>query len=373
MGTVMQRYAIYFVPYGSLHAEELSSDTIFGAVCWAMEILRLCNVGQMLQDLERRSPFAFSSAFPFLNSNGKLLHFYPRPLIPELSPSQRERISSRIKEESPRLSEKQALREVIEKEKAIEESLWVSEGLFREIVEGEDMEGLCRRLTRRGARPEEVEKWGPFLLTCRERGNINESLLPPCCLKDVVRNQIERLRGAVARGFLFAEGELFFAKGAGLWCLMLAEEEMVQRLLLPAFRYLEDTGFGGERSIGKGHFKIEVKEAPPLPHAGQKANVFLTLSHYLPSPGEIELQPQLFSYQLISRRAKRESKFPEAFRGMVSPPIYKRMVRLLAPGSLMPLLERKEVYGRLIPVAEGPWKIWHSGLALGTFARIREE
>ena len=369
MGTVMQRHAVYFTPYGSLHAEELGSDTIFGAVCWAMEILKLCDVGRILQDFEKRPLFALSSAFPFLKSNGKLLRFYPRPLIPGLSPGQRERLSSQIAKDKPRLSKKQALREVIEKEKAIEESLWVSEGLFREIVEGENMEGLCRRLTSRGAKPEDLEKWGSFLLTFQERENIDESLLPPCCSKDVVRNQIERLMGTPVEGFLFAEAELFFAKGAGLWCLMLAKEE-VQRFLLPSFRYLEDTGLGGERSVGKGHFKIEVKEVPFLPTAGERANVFLTLSYYLPSPDEIELHSRLLSYRLVNRRAKRESKFPEAFRGI---PPYKRMARFFAPGSLIPVSERKEIYGRLVPVAEGPWRIWQSGLALGTFAQIREE
>ena len=369
----MKNYAVYFTPRGSLHAEEIGSDTLFGAVCWAIAILGLDDVSKILEGFQQRPLFAFSSAFPFLSYDDGLLHFYPKPFLPELSPEQLERlVSQRLKEDSA-LQQKQTKLKVIEKAKLIKECQWVSADLFAQIVQGKsNQENLCQRLTRRGIPPADIEKWGSFLITSKEREEIkDEELLPPWRLKDIVRNQIERRLGTTAEGFLFMESELFFAPGAGLWCLICVEEECLEKLLHPALRYLADTGIGGERSVGKGHFDIQIKESPPLPNAGEAANTFLSLSYYLPAEGEIRFNSRYMSYRLVHRWAKRESKFPEAFAGQRSPPIYKQPVRLFAPGSLLPFSKRKEIYGYLAPVAKDqPWTVWQSGLAIGTFAFI---
>jgi CRISPR-associated protein Csm4 len=197
--------------------------------------------------------------------------------------------------------------------------------------------------------------------------------LQPLKSYDVPRNQIDRVQGTTAEGLLFVDSQLFFARGAGLWCLMRAEEKTVEALIRPAFRYLADTGIGGERTVGKGHFNIKIEGAPSLADAGESANSLLTLSYYLPPESELCLDHGYAGYNLVRRWAKRESKFPQAFAGQASPPVYKRLVRLFAPGSIFPLPERKEIYGRLaqvVPEGEGPWSVWQSGLAIGIFGNI---
>ncbi|MBT9142121.1 MAG: CRISPR type III-associated RAMP protein Csm4 [Syntrophomonadaceae bacterium] len=364
----MRTYAIYFLPHGSLSGEEIGSDTLFGAVCWAIEILKLKDISEMLKGFETHPLFAFSSAFPFWSYNGCLTRFYPNPLLPGLSPDQ----VNRLAEEEPKLK-------VIEKAKIIKKSAWVSEALFFEIVRGEcDLEGLCHRLVHRGAHPRDVEKQGLFLMSYEERTRLQMfERLQPLKSCDVPRNQIDRVQGTTAEGLLFTDSQLFFARGAGLWCLMRAEGETVEALIRPAFRYLADTGIGGERTVGKGHFNIKIEEAPSPPDTGESANSLLTLSYYLPAGGELQLDLVGYAgYNLVHRWARRESKFPQASAGQTSPPVYKRLVRLFAPGSIFPLTERKEIYGRLalvVPDGEGPWPVWQSGLAIGAFAHISQE
>ncbi|GEM_PF-835904 len=373
----MPNYVVYFIPKGSLHAEELGSGTIFGALCWAIAILGLYDVSKLLQEFRNSPLFAFSSAFPFLSQGNNRLHFYPKPYLPELSTKQVELLASKKQKESPTMPLKQAKLEVIRQAKSVKECHWVSEALFNGIVRGEiNQETLCQNLVQRGGLPTDIEKRGSFLITYKERREIKEEREifspPPCQTDGVLRNQIDRRLGTTAEGFLFMENELFFAPGAGLWCLVISEGKIMETLLRPAFRYLADTGFGGERSLGKGHFEIIIKPAPPLPK-GENGNIFLTLSYYLPQEGEISSDPYM-GYRLVNRWAKRESKFPWSFAPTKTPHTRKRLVRLLAPGSLIPVSQQKPIYGRLASVADdGPWIIWHSGLAIGTFVRVEKE
>jgi len=360
----MDTYAVYLKPRGSFYGQ-IRSTTIFGGVCWALQILGLTGPSELFAAGE--PPFIFSSAFPYLEANGHKVRFFPRPLIPDLTAGEVEMLAEkRARERGKGL--KEAKLEVIEEAKRLKKARYVSEAIFRDIVLGElDTKGLLSRYKRIGTRPSDIELVGDVLITLgeREKLGIEKKLLPFLRQVDVQRNQIDRVKGATVEGLLFYEPQVFLEEMAGLWFITRVKN---LSLLPPALRYLEDTGFGGRRSTGKGHFHINLDRENPfqLPDAGDEADCFIVLSLYLPGEGEWGNQGPM-SYELINWRGKYESKFPWSGPR----PIYKKPVRLMTEGSVFPLKERREFYGRVVDVShkDTPPAL-QCGLAIPVFAKV---
>lgn len=370
----MDTYAVYLRPHGSL-ASELGSDTLFGAVCWAIRILGLVDdMEAMLEDFATRPRFAFSSAFPFFEVNGNRVRFYPRPCLPEMSPGQIEALAQEECDKNPRLDRKAAKVQVVQLAKRLDGKLYLSEALFGEVVRGEtDTVGLFRRFKKRGHNPQDIEAAGAVLISHGERRRLHGEPLTFMAEADVQHNQVDRVAGATAEGLLFFERETFFRPGGGLWFVLQAEAEDVENLIRPALRYLADTGLGANRTSGKGHFDIEIGEKIALPQA-ERPNAFLVLSRYLPQEGEWPAGAKPLAYRLLHLWPKRESKFVQPVVGQATAPVYKRRLRMFAPGSIFPLAgEPRPLYGRLAEVVPKPASghgVWQSGLAVPVLARI---
>ncbi len=373
----MKTYAVYLWPRGSL-ASDLGSDTLFGALCWAIRVLDLDDVGQMLVQFDPPR-FAFSSTFPVYRAGDAILRFYPRPIWLELNPDQVERLAQKEQKQRSRLTPTAAKVEIVERAKSLKGAAYVSEALFGELASGGlDAEGVMLRLKTSGSNPTDIERAGSTLMTRAERVRVKhrqnempESLMQPVAVQ---HNQIDRVAGATAEGLLFYANETHFAPGAGLWCLLRVKDETVKKSLIdPALRYLADTGLGGNRTAGKGHFQIEVADAPALPDPGPAANGWLTLSRYLPVEGEWTSEGRPLAYRLTNLWARREKRYAHLIHSESrSEPIYKRLVRVFEPGSVFPLTEWKEVYGKLAPVVpqeDQGWAVYQSGLAIGVPVR----
>ncbi len=375
----MNTFAVYMWPRSPL-ASDVGSDTLFGAACWAIRMLALTDVGQLLASFNPPR-FAFSSAFPVYKAGSEMVRFYPRPIWLELSPAQAAQLAA---QEGTRQSGKAKL-ELIDQAKSLKKAAFVSEALFDEAVRGEiDAVKLVRRLKVHGAKPTDIEPADKVLVTQSERERIEKE---KGTLERLVRwtavqhNQIDRVAGATVRGLLFYSNQMYFASGTGLWCLLRAETQDAEKLIRPALRYLADTGLGGERTAGKGHFDIEMADAPLLPDAGEAANGWLTLSRYLPRQDEWRADGHPLAYSLTNLWAKREKRYSHLGRSQ-SGPIYKRRVRPFEPGSVFPVTVRKEIYGKLAvvvppPKADSPaddgWTVYQSGLAIGVPVHVPME
>ncbi|MBN1935627.1 MAG: type III-A CRISPR-associated RAMP protein Csm4 [Anaerolineae bacterium] len=375
----MDTYPVYLWPKGAL-ASAVNSDTLFGAVCWAIRILNLTDVEKLLADFDQHPRFAFSALWPVIQTqaedgNAARIRFYPRPLLPPLSPVQ---IDALTKEEIKRQTNADhvtAKKDVIERAKRLKQKTLVSEQLFAEIVTGQTtMQGLFRRIKDCGSRAADVEPVGNALIGYAERRLVwQDGVLRPLSREEAVQhNQVDRVAGATAEGLLFFEQETHFRVGSGLWCVLRADAQAVRECVLPAFRYLQDTGLGANRTVGKGHFRIEVGEPFELPQADE-ADSFVALGHYLPRPNEWAADASPLHYELRNLWPKRESKFVHPTAGQRTAPIRKRRMRMFAPGSIFPLQTRQELYGQLaqavLPEGEDH-AVWQSGITVPVFARI---
>lgn len=370
----METYGVYLWPRGSL-ASDLGSDTLFGAVCWAIQVLGLADVGALLEEWEREPPFAFSSAFPVcqvdVEGQGKTVRFYPCPPLPEPTPYQIDKLIEG--EPDARKAKVQAM----ERAKQLKKVAWLSEELFARIVCGElDAAGIFHSLWSESKSNGSIRQIGDLLLTSEEHRFIQRAGIPIPFVQNqtVQRNQVDRVTGAAAEGLLFFEQERFFWPRAGLWCVLRARPEAVDSWIRPAFRYLSDTGLGANRTSGKGHFRIEIGEPPKLPAVGAP-NSFIVLSRYLPKEGEWNPDGSPLRYTILNLWPKREQKFVQPVPGQRTPPVYKKRIRVFAPGSVFPLSRPQELYGRLVRAVSpesGGHTIWHSGLTIPVFALWKE-
>ncbi len=371
----MRTYAVYLRPRGTL-ASEIGSDTLFGAICWAIRALYgASRLREMLLGFNDGPPFVLSSAFPYLERGGERVRFFPRPLLAKLKSEQVDSLAKkRSRPAWGPLAHKHAVVEVIERAKKLEVP-FVSERLFDQIVRGEvNTETLFGRLKERGTREDDIE-WAVegVLITKSERERIDPEIEHRAFWQtmDVQHNQIDRVAGATVEGRLFLIQETLFSRGlAGLWFALRTNE---LDLVRSALRYLEDTGIGGKRTVGKGHFAIVDIEETRLPEAEDGFNAFVSLSRYLPAEGEYDFGQRPLSYVLVPLRPKHEAKLTgQGHR------TYKGLLRVFEPGSIFPSpAQKKPYYGRIASVGEnaqeGGWEVWHNGMTIPVFAEVRDE
>jgi|YNPMSStandDraft_2_1061718.scaffolds.fasta_scaffold01133_5 CRISPR type III-A-associated RAMP protein Csm4 len=358
----MKTYAVYFTPCGSLATWPLASDTLFGSVCWGIRWLGLMSDKELADWLENHRmnpPFAFSHAFPVWFQSQEPIRFYPRPATFRLADRDFDDLASSLRARA-KITLKSAKVEVVSVAKRLKNVSFISERILSDITTtglkaGNILQNLLLKQNTFSIK-------GQLLCTATEN-----HLLPNIIFASeaMQHNQIDRLAGATVEGMLFYREETFFAKGGGLWAILAAEEEDMKRYLQPALHYLADTGFGADRTVGKGQFAIHCEEFS-LPLKTAHKTSMMTLSHYLPLPEEINLQAQPLAYTLKVLRPKREQKYlPSGLTEQTTSPIYKLAVQVFEPGSVFALQREKNIYGqlaRLTPPDDTP--IYQSGAAI---------
>lgn len=377
----MNTYAVMLHPRGPL-ASKLTSDMLFGAVCSGIAALH--GKLDLPLDTPGAAPFVFSGIFPvWAPSEKPVVRFYPRPATfsAQLSPSAR---AVRSRPNSSIKNPKDIAKKVSAELKKLREVEFFSEKCLIEAVSGRLTPTTL--ISSRVEGGSDYEFVGKVLLVHRSELNgwpftidpkTNERRYLHFMKKhDTQHNQIDRVTGGTGEGLLFYESETFFSENGRLWALLRTTPQTLADYVMPALRYLQDTGLGANRTAGKGQFDITVGEAPNLPDAGARANAFLSLSRYLPMPGELG-QSGPMAYELASLWPKREHKFPQSQPGSsTGAPVYKRRMRVFEPGSVFPLGQRREYYGQaalLVREDEGAWNVYQSGFTLPLFLRIEEE
>lgn len=362
----METYLVTLEPKGS-HLGSITSQTLFGATCWALQTLGLTDVGALLAGFTGSPRFVFSSAFPFIRGpNGAVVRLFPRPLfliVPSVEGLAEEKVD-RNRRKSQFMKEVKAL---TAEAKRIKDVPFVSQGLFAEICTGK-RDGLS--LLRDWGSV--IEEFSSALCLKAERQQLGdpmgqESRKSLWAQVDVQRNSVDRVVGATGEGLLFHETQTFYDRAhAGLW-FAARTDPAIWPWLEAAFRYLADTGLGGKRALGKGHFDIAWQKADGLLPDAPDADSFITLSHYLPRfrDGQFEAEPM--AYKLLPVRQKAENRYP----GKEQMRIYSGTLNVFAEGSAFALSVKQPVYGRLEKLTEiDEHSVYYNGLALPVFVRL---
>lgn len=368
----MQTYAVYLKPRGSL-ATVISSDLLWGAVCYAIQELRLVeDVGLWLQ-AQKSPPFAFSGAFPCWFSDPEVLRYFPRPATFDISAMAVDQFVETLQKRDG-LSSKAARMKTAALLKDFARQSYLSEGVLKEIV--------TNNLSARDVLDDLARKGGRFattsgtVLTAKEDASLAKIADGQGHITQIAvqHNQIDRVAGATVEGLLFYHNEMYFARNSGLWTLLRTTEETCERFIRPALRYLADTGLGSDRTSGKGQFQFQMSAFTTLP-TSKNANAVMMLSRYIPTAVEtIDPQKKPLAYRLTTLRPKREQRNPVIIAGQLTPAVYKRAVRAFEPGSVFPLEQSPEIFGRWVELLKqqegGP--IYQSGLAIPLFMHVGE-
>ena len=356
----MNTYTVVFKPRGALSTWPLSSDTLFGAVCWGIRVLGLMDDHELSAWLEAsydQPLFAFSQAFPIFESKQRVYRFYPRPVSFQPGFTDFDILVDQMKSVAGR---KSALLIVTTEAKRLKKVQYLSEQALFHWMNG-SLRPIDVLQSMIGGKDQWTVRAGAICST-NESEDLPDSLLISEAMQ---HNEIDRMAGATVEGRLFYREEVFFSRQVGLWALLMAEQDVCDSYIFPALRYLADTGLGADRTTGKGQFEIMIQPAPVF-STPATAYGMMSLSRYIPLSGEVNLLGEPLAYQLRILHPKREQKFPRALiGGQTSAPIYKASVPVFEPGSVFPFLERKSIYGRLVRLSPNDQEsIFQSGAAI---------
>ena len=362
----MLTLAIYLRPKSSV-GSWLSSDTLFGAMCWAIRLTEGEQVlKQWLERCQSDPPEWFlSSAFPFVDAD-KPLHFLPKPLI--LTPD-----AGTVAEVAG--DDRKRLLEAMRQAKTISKCAYISETLFASAARGEMKAKVLLEKVFDGA----IEIKSGCILTKSETDLLPKHLWSTRHSRstkrlwstvDTQHTAVDRVLTSAAEGLLYFDTEHFFGERVGLFCLLNCPDEFP---IDPVIRFWEHGGLGGNRSVGKGHFEIRKQPADDWLTQLQptKGKVVILLSHCIPKGNEFALDSSI--YRLISKRPKFESAFGQPHR------VYKGIVRFIAEGSVLVPKQDKSAFGQLVKVGEQTdfdgvsHPVYHNGLGFALKAVMADE
>jgi len=257
----MKLTAIYLQPQNG-YKTQLRSDTLWGMLCWA---IRNVYGKQKLEDFiaayepnnENVDTYALSSCFPYIQTGETKTHFFP---IPKLPPKHRKleakTFEDCVTEMNGRKDEKKRI--------------YLTQTDFEAVLKTGELP-QPKPPQKDGGQPLKQPKIEAFPIT---------------------RNTIDRIRGgtfqAEGGGQLFHVDEYHIQSKNeqenikhGLFFLAKGNID----LLRGALNYLQHTGLGGDRTVGKGWFKIHIEDF--ILNEPKTANACTTLSLYHPNEAEI--------------------------------------------------------------------------------------
>lgn len=292
--------AIYLFPKSPFPLT-IPSNTLFGALCYGVrELYGEKDVNEIVD--KGKPPFLISSAFPFVEDEKKMEHFFPKLIT-----------------KPPKISTK-----LFENAKKLKAVNFVHESIFSEWINGKTSE------------LELIEK-------VDDAYKVEKGLLIPKKLDlkfdmhivDLTQNILNRLTSQ-SEDFFYITKKIF--SNSGLFFLIKYHEEYEEKII-SGLRFLEDRGIGGDISIGKGEFKFSKKELKIEEPIDGKS--FLTLSRYCPGNEINEFDKGKMWYEL------------EKIQGRCRDGIIKKAMFIFKEGSTFPDLG-KEFYGKIENVRKDP-------------------
>lgn len=263
----------------------IRSDTLFGGLCHAWAAVYGDNSLRQLLDSFRQGkpPFKISSAFPYKDET----FFLPRPLLPVRLPAGTD--------------EPGVLKEV-------NRLAFVAVEMFKDWVRGKpvDVKSIPR---------------------------VKEKLIGAMAYHRVPRVQLDRVTAASS---LFHAGMVVFGAGAGLYCLVKAEDKSWREKLEGVFAWLGENGLGGMRNIGYGQYEARWSEPGReweelLGCDSAHAGAWCLLSLVYPAPQERGNSLDGARFEVITRGGWATS--PQTLQQ-----VRRKSCRMFAEGSVLPYL-----------------------------------
>lgn len=343
----MKTWQVKLTPLSSFHGFP-TSDTLFGAICWGIKrMYDESTLTAILKDFQEKPKFILSSTFPYTEYNGNSIPFYPKPITSGVSASD---IGEMAKTKEEKIK-------VITQYKKFKKAEYVSLSILERMLNG-----TVEKTIFQDYHNNDIKLEGRMLMAEKECPDSFPSPEPPYKNELIQKNSLDRLTMSTGEeGQTFYQTECFTSHIFKLHFLIKTVDIDFFR---PIFRYLEDKGIGGNRSTGKGRFKIDVSGEVSIGDFNSRN--FITLSRYIHNVGEIKIDSAAMFYEIFPYRSKVDSE--AEFKGE---DVWKSRVMYIKEGSYFEAKEKREFYGRLPVVKEiDGQKIYQNGLAFPVFGNF---
>ncbi len=291
------------------------SDTLFGHICWAIKYIKGQPFLKDWLDNFDKNPTLISNAFPL----GK----FPKPILP--------------------------MPEVNEKELTLPQNAFLTKKINRQnLVDEEWFFDNMNNLSGKKLSDYFVKK-----ITKENEKPVSTSMA-------VTHNSYDRLTGRVlARNGLFEQEEIFYwndaNKGPSFYFLI-QSNTLNQSILSELVEFIELSGFGADKSVGKGQIEIISVEPYQLDQC-QAPNAFVSLSNFIPKNSD-ELNGY---YKPLTKFGKLGGDWATGYLP------FKKPVVMLQAGAVikMPSYNEQMIFGKLQRNIHGTNpEIVHYGYAL---------
>ena len=264
---------------------ELHSDTLFGAITYAINELYPDLVQDMIDEFEIKPPFILSSTFPFAFNDDKKnkfediekVRFYPKIIAKKFAKGLSVEFDSQD----------------FKKYKDIE---FIEENLFIRILKGDLTEfDILNNFKSYNVLKKNLLLEGELDFDVYMSNNI------------IPNNSINRISNQT-EGIFYTSGNEF--KNMGLFFLMEFNDEKYIPIIKAALRFLRDRGFGRDISNGKGQFDYIIDEEFSINDFyddSNDLNSFLTLSRFIPNDEDLKNINEYSSYEIGSKRGRSPS------------------------------------------------------------------
>jgi len=291
-------YNVFFKPESPL-ITPLQSDTIFGHVAWAIRYLwRETTLTEFLDAFQdgKDAPLLISDGFPA----GQL----PKPILKALP---QRIISKHLHEIAETKQVDFELTQQTQIMKALKKKAFIGVDTFKKIQQDCTPDNLLK------VSASELD-WDKLLSGGSSNRGFSESSI-------TMHNTVNRIHGKVTEG-LYQQTEYFYQDDFQFEVYLKTNYfDLTQ--LIQIFEMIASSGFGRDKSTGKGKFSIKIEKYNRLPDVPD-ANAFITLSHYVPDPSA----PTKGWYRLMTKYGRLGGDYAS------SPIPFKKPLLMMKPGSV---------------------------------------
>ncbi|MCK6619808.1 MAG: hypothetical protein HUU32_21210 [Calditrichaceae bacterium] len=306
------------------------ADTLFGHFCWAMRFLE--------GEEALKAWLDGFEASPTLISNGFLKGRFPRPLTRPLSLAQLGKLLS-FDPDAPPTPEKVIIAGRLKK---LKKKSMIEEQWFRDNRENLSPEILVSMLYKQVKEEETQDE----KKTTRKRRQEEMA---------VMHNTFNRQEGRVLEGGLYEFDELCYLdeqdQPEQFWFLV-QSETLDEKRLAALMEFIGHSGFGADKSTGKGVIEVEGIEDYPIPEC-KNPNAFVSLSNFIPAKPE-ELNGY---YQPLTKYGKLGGEYAAGYNPFKKPLVMLQAGALIKDESFTP----EKRYGKLQTGVHKDAKIKHYG------------
>lgn len=318
----MARYRLIIKPISPFQTL-LHSDTIFGHICWALRYLN--GEDELLKFLrafnDDNSALILSDGFP--------KDYLPMPVLRPLSLEEENELQRQYKSRLDFAREMKALKKVS----------YIQVSALEILKNGLSYYNLYTK-----------HFLGEILL---ENPKISKT-------DEAWHNAKNRLTDRVIEGKLFAKEDTFYEEGTEL-NVYIEDIYFDRKELYEIFNFISRSGYGADKSVGRGAFKYDLLDGWDLPET-ENPNAFMTLSHYHPQKGDFNKG----FYDVSTKFGKIGGHWASGIDG--GP--YKMPLLMLKPGSVFFTDTHKSFYGGLVPNVHKQQGVVHYGIAMPLKVRV---